>query len=69
MGDWKKWTLNDEQVYLDGLGSWGKPDRVGKQSREELLTNYIETLHLRRYETWLQEAWDYAKELLKEEST
>lgn len=68
MGDWKKWTLNDEQVYLDGLGSWSS-NRRRPYGRIELLTNYIETLHLRRYETWLQEAWDYAKELLKEEST
>ena len=67
MGQDSHWGLQAEKDYLDGLGSWGRPNRVGRKSREELLGLYIVTLHLRRHEPWLESAWEYARELLKQE--
>ena len=67
MGQDSYWGLTAEKEYLDGLGSWGSSRRVSR-NRSDLLRSYIETLHLRRYEPWLEPAWEYAKKLLKEES-
>jgi hypothetical protein len=67
MGTDSYWGLTAEREYLDGLGSWTS-NRRRPYGRVDLLRSYIETLHLRRYEPWLEPAWNYAHKLLKEES-
>ena len=56
------WSLADEKAYLDGLGKWSnRPDR----HRVKLLLSYIETIQYRK-ESWIYEAMEYARELLKD---
>ncbi len=57
----KCWTLVDEKIYLDGLGSWWPSTR---KSRYDLLKAYINTAHLRQT-SWIRDAVAYAEKLLK----
>ena len=68
MGNWDKWSIHDERRYLDGLGTWTGNQRRSIMSRADLLRSYIDTLPLRRYEPWLEDAWYYAQTLLAEEA-
>ena len=61
------WTSTDEQMFLDGLGSWG----TKRRDRARLLKGYIEGNKQRR--TWWQPRGSrnacihYAANLLKTE--
>ena len=62
----RKWSLQDEMVYLDHLGCrfWSRNTRL---DRVEMLEIYSKTIWLRS-EPWVKNAYAYAQKLLREET-
>ena len=59
------WSLADEKVFLDHLGTrfWSRNTRL---DRVEMLQKYIANIG-KRQESWVKESKKYAEKLLQEE--